>query len=97
MYNVGSGVPTDVLTVAETLRDKYKSNVDIVVKGNYRIGDIRHNFADLSKIQADLGFDPQFDFETGITQFADWVNEQEVQESLYDKSLSEMKSRGLYK
>jgi len=97
VYNVGSGVPTDVLTVAETLRDKYKSNVDIVVKGNYRIGDIRHNFADLSKIQADLGFDPQFDFETGITQFADWVNEQEVQESLYDKSLSEMKSRGLYK
>jgi dTDP-L-rhamnose 4-epimerase len=97
VYNVGSGVPTDVLTVAETLRDKYQSDVDIVVKGNYRIGDIRHNFADLSKIRADLGFVPEFDFETGITQFADWVNEQEVQESLYDKSLTEMKSRGLYK
>jgi len=97
VYNVGSGLPTDVLTVAQTLREKYNSEIDISVSGNYRLGDIRHNFADLTKIQRDLGFIPRVDFLTGISKFADWVNRQEVQASLYDQSLTEMKAKGLYK
>jgi dTDP-L-rhamnose 4-epimerase len=97
VYNVGSGIPTDVLTVAEILREKYESAINIIIKGNYRIGDIRHNFADLTRIQRDLSFEPQFDFATGISEFTDWVNKQEIQKSLYDKSLTEMKARGLYK
>ena len=97
VYNVGSGLPTDVLTVAQTLREKYNSEIDISVSGNYRLGDIRHNFADLTKIQRDLGFIPRVDFLTGISKFADWVNQQEVQASLYDQSLTEMKAKGLYK
>lgn len=97
VYNVGSGVPTDVLTVASTLKRKYNSDVAINITGNYRLGDIRHNYADLSLINKDLGFVPQYDFETGITRFANWVNEQEIQESKYEESLTEMKSKGLYK
>jgi dTDP-L-rhamnose 4-epimerase len=96
-YNVGSGVPTDVLSVAETLREKYNSNVNISINGNYRVGDIRHNFADLTRIKNDLGFAPEFDFLTGISKFAAWVDQQEIQKSKYDESLDEMKAKGLYK
>lgn len=97
VYNVGSGISTNVLTVANILREKYKSEIAINVSSNYRLGDIRHNFADISKIKADLGFEPKFDFETGISRFVDWVNLQDVQESKYEDSVKEMKAKGLYK
>jgi len=97
VYNVGSGVSTDVLTVANVLREGYNSTIDINISSNYRLGDIRHNFADLTKIERELGFEPKFDFENGISRFVNWVNLQEVQESKYDQSVKEMKEKGLYK
>lgn len=97
VFNVGSGVATDVLTVANTLNAAYNNNVSINVTGNYRLGDIRHNYADLTRIKNQLGFEPQYDFETGIGLFAKWVDSQEVQKSLYEESLIEMKNKGLYK
>lgn len=96
-FNVGTGIATDVITVANTLKNKYKSNVEIKISGNYRLGDIRHNFADISKIRTHLGFEPKVDFVTGISNFVDWVNTQEVEEDNYEKSIEEMKRKGLYK
>jgi len=97
IFNVGSGVCTDVLTVAQSLKKIYRSESNITVSGNYRVGDIRHNFADLSAIQRALGFSPKIDFETGIKKFTDWVNCQQIEADLYESSISEMKQKGLYK
>lgn len=97
IFNVGSGVCTDVLTVAETLKSVYKSSSEILISGNYRVGDIRHNFADLTLIKSKIGFKPKIDFVTGMKRFTDWVNEQEVQTDLYEASIAEMKEKGLYK
>ncbi|WP_049048046.1 NAD-dependent epimerase/dehydratase family protein [Aeromonas hydrophila] len=96
-YNVGSGVCTDVLTVAETLKSIYQSNSCIKISGNYRIGDIRHNYADLTMIKRDLGFNPKISFSLGMKKFTDWVNSQDVKDDLYDQSIDEMKKKGLYK
>ncbi|MBS4213116.1 SDR family NAD(P)-dependent oxidoreductase [Neobacillus rhizophilus] len=96
-FNVGTGVCTDVLTVANTLKEKYGSDTEIVISGNYRLGDIRHNYADLTKIHDKLGFTPKVSFEEGISKFVDWVNQQEVVEDQYQKSIEEMKKKGLYK
>lgn len=97
VFNIGTGVATDVLTVAKTLCDKYGAQVPITVSGNYRLGDIRHNYADISLARKILGFEPKWTFEKGIEQFAKWVNEQEVQEDNYEASIAEMKAKGLYK
>ena len=97
VFNVGTGVATDVITVAESLSKNYGVQVPITISGNYRLGDIRHNFADLTKISSTLGFQPKFSFEQGLKQFTDWVNTQEVQEDKYQKSIDEMKAKGLYK
>ncbi|NSL89791.1 SDR family NAD(P)-dependent oxidoreductase [Chitinophaga sp. Mgbs1] len=97
VFNVGFGAPTDVLTVARTLIKNYGIDVPVKVSGNFRLGDIRHNYADLTKIKALLGFEPAFDFEKGVKEFADWVLKQEVMEDKYSQSINEMKSRGLYK
>ena len=96
-YNVGSGVPTSVHTVASTLKQNFNTNIEIKVTGNYRVGDIRHNFADISKIKADLDFIPRVDFNKGINLFCEWVNKQEVQVDLYENSIKEMQDKGLFK
>lgn len=96
-FNVGTGVATDVLTVANTLIDKYGIQVNVTVGGNYRLGDIRHNFADITLARTLLGFEPKWTFDKGIAQFAEWVNKQDVQEDKYESSIEEMKQKGLYK
>lgn len=97
VFNVGSGETLDVLTIANILKEKYNSDVEIVVSGNYRLGDIRDNQADLTKIHNILGYEPKYDFKTGISNFVDWVEGQKVEEDNYEKSIEEMKNKGLYK
>ena len=97
VFNVGTGVTTDVLTVANTLCEKYGIQVPIEVSGNYRLGDIRHNYADISLARNILGFEPKWSFSDGIAQFCKWVDKQEVQEDKYEASIEEMKKKGLYK
>lgn len=97
VFNIGTGVATDVMTVAKTLCNKYGIQVPITVSGNYRLGDIRHNYADIGLARKILGFEPKWTFEKGIEQFTKWVNGQAVQEDNYEASISEMKAKGLYK
>ncbi|WP_071131779.1 SDR family NAD(P)-dependent oxidoreductase [Enterococcus timonensis] len=96
-FNVGTGEKTDVLTVAKTLIEKYGIPTEVKVSGNYRLGDIRHNFADISLIHNLLGFTPKVSFDEGIGHFADWVNQQEIEKDNYEASIAEMKEKGLYK
>jgi len=97
IFNVGSGVATTVLEVANTLKKLYASNVNINISGKYRLGDIRHNYADLSKIKNVLGFHPKFNFRTGISEFVNWVKTQNIQEDKYENSIKELKQKGLIK
>ena len=97
VFNVGLGLAIDVNKVASTLVKEYKSNSKISISGNYRLGVIKDNYADLTKIQTKLGFKPKVSFEEGIKRFTKWVNAQEVVEDQYEKSINEMKEKGLYK
>jgi dTDP-L-rhamnose 4-epimerase len=97
IFNVGSGVATSVSEVANLLKSLHNSDVKISVSGKYRLGDIRHNYADLSKIKNALGFSPKFDFLLGITSFVNWVKTQEVMEDKYETSIQELENKGLIK
>lgn len=97
VFNVGTGVATDVIAVANELIKNYGSTTKVNISGNYRLGDIRHNYADLTKIKTILGFNPKFSFENGIKEFSKWVTTQDVEESKYDISIAEMKKKGLFK
>ena len=97
VFNIGTGIATDVLTVANTLIDAYNIKVPIAISGNYRLGDIRHNFADINLAKDVLGFVPKWSFKEGIAEFVKWVNQQEIQEDKYESSIEEMKLKGLYK
>ncbi|WP_343616101.1 NAD-dependent epimerase/dehydratase family protein [Flavobacterium sp.] len=97
VFNVGTGIPTDVLTVANSLKKAYDIEVPITISGRFRLGDIRHNYADLRKISKLLGFEPKVFFEEGIGRFTSWVLEQEIQKDTLSESLEEMKKKGLLK
>ncbi|SIK33265.1 Uncharacterised protein [Mycobacteroides abscessus subsp. abscessus] len=72
-------------------------DVAITTTGAYRLGDIRHNFADLTKASNELGFTPKVSFDDGIRQFTAWVNSQKIAADKYEDSIMEMKNKGLYK
>jgi dTDP-L-rhamnose 4-epimerase len=97
--NVGTGIATSVMTVANTLKNLYNSDSKIRISGNYRIGDIKHNYADSTFLKEKLHYRPVVSFEEGIKKFVAWVKTREIDASInsYERSLNEMKAKGLYK
>ena len=80
-----------------TLSRLLEADVPIEVSGNFRLGDIRHNYADMAKIERLLGFTPAYDFERGIARLAAWAKASGPQASSYEESLAEMRRKGLMK
>ncbi|MEM9500340.1 MAG: NAD-dependent epimerase/dehydratase family protein [Pseudomonadota bacterium] len=97
VFNVGTGVPVSVLTVAQTLVRLFNAETPISISGNFRLGDIRHNYADMSKIKESLGFECEYDFERGIAELVAWAKASGPQASAYEASLIEMREKGLLK
>ena len=97
VFNVGSDEVTTVLTVAKTLKKLFNATTVINVSGNYRLGDIRHNLADLTKIKTLLGFTPKYNFQQGISEFVTWVKTQKVEKDKYEQSKQELQAKGLMK
>jgi len=98
VFNVGSGKSTTVEKLAKILKSYYNSNSEIKITGNFRLGDIRHNYADISKINKLLDFVPKYDFEQGIQLFTDWVKTENIDNNnSYQESLAEMRNKGLFK
>ena len=97
VLNVGSGEPISVLSVAKQLMKNYKKNQKINITGKYRLGDIRHNYADLTQVKKILGFCPKFNFVEGLENFTNWVKKQKIEKDMYKSSEKELKNKGLLK
>ncbi|MBQ9265050.1 MAG: NAD-dependent epimerase/dehydratase family protein [Clostridia bacterium] len=96
IINLGSGVNTSVIEIAEILKKHYGSSSEIKVTGDFRIGDIAHNKADISKARAILGFRPTIELEKGLKEFCSWVVLQDKDNNGYERSLSEMEKVGMF-
>ena len=94
IFNVGTGIPTTIRRVAETLTEIY--GVDIIprVINSFRKGDIRHCYADCSKIERLLGFRPEVSFKDGMRELAEWT-EKVFADDKFDRASSELAERGL--
>jgi dTDP-L-rhamnose 4-epimerase len=100
--NVGSGVQVSVETIARSLMGQFRdSNVPVVISGQYRLGDIRHNYADITAIGRLLAFVPKVSLEEGIARFVGWVKAQRMvqngAEDGLDRANKELIERGLMK
>jgi dTDP-L-rhamnose 4-epimerase len=99
--NVGSGEQVTVESIARNLKRQFGASSELVVSGQYRLGDIRHNFADISVIRQALGFSPKVTLEEGIARFVHWVKTQPIAggspEDGLDRANRELIERGLMK
>ena len=97
VFNVGSGQRVSVLSVANTLMKHLGIAVPVDVSGNFRIGDVRHNYACVKKLTALLGFSARYDFDAGVALFCAWASATGSAASAYEASLAEMRAKGLLK
>lgn len=95
VINVGAGQPTSVRELAETLLAVSGLSVPIRVTGQFRIGDIRHCFADISRLEKHLGFKPQVALEQGLRKFTQWATTQPVYEDQSARATEELRRMGL--
>lgn len=95
VYNVGSGNSYTISGIAESMGGVLgKEYLTPEITGKYRVGDIRHCFADISKAREVLGFEPQVDFNQGLEELAQWLARQSSHDQV-DKASSELAARGL--
>jgi dTDP-L-rhamnose 4-epimerase len=74
--NIGSGKSTSVLDVANTVHEYFDSKGKIIINGTYRLGDIRHSVADITKMKEILNYLPKYEFVEGVNKFLKWVSKQ---------------------
>ena len=78
VFNVGSGTPITVAEMARTLARMLHKDIAPEFLGKYRVGDIRHCFPDISKVEKVFGFKPRRTFDEGMQELITWVKTSNV-------------------
>jgi dTDP-L-rhamnose 4-epimerase len=95
VLNIGSGESVSVLEIAEKLARVMGLQAPAAeVTGKYRVGDIRHCFADVGLAAEILGYVPAVALEDGMASLAAWL-EGQVATDRVDVAASELAARGL--
>ncbi len=94
VFNVGTGRGLTVLDVARRLIAAHGSDIESRVVNKFRHGDIRHCYADITKIKCKLGFEPAVSFEDGARELVAWAKSQESTDG-FDGSREELEGRRL--
>ncbi|UTA49541.1 NAD-dependent epimerase/dehydratase family protein [Simiduia sp. 21SJ11W-1] len=95
VINVGSGVKTSVLEVAQGLNQAFKGQSPLKVTKQFRLGDIRHNFADIQRLGECLHLKKLISLEEGLARFSQWVLTQPTPNDLLDAANKELRDRKL--
>ncbi len=82
--NVGSGDPVSVVDVANEIATHLGLAASFMPSGKCRIGDIRHCYADISKISAVLGYRPKVRFRQGMQHLVEWLNCQHAEDHTHE-------------
>jgi dTDP-L-rhamnose 4-epimerase len=77
VFNVGTGRPISVLEVGQLLAQELGWTRGFEITRKFRAGDIRHCFADISRIRAAIGYEPRYRFEDGVRELVAWVGQQQ--------------------
>ena len=95
-YNVGSGVFTTLYELVAVLQATLGTDLPVTCRGTYRVGDIRHAAADLTRVHAALDYAPQCSFAEGISRYVQWAQGQEaMSESAMQAAASMLAAAGL--
>jgi dTDP-L-rhamnose 4-epimerase len=79
VFNVGTGKPASILTIAELLIRLYNKDITPQITGKCRKGDIRHCYADITGIRR-LGFRPSVALRQGLQELVEWGRGEEARD-----------------
>jgi dTDP-L-rhamnose 4-epimerase len=77
--NIGTGFPISISEIALMLARGLKKDIQPLVTGKYREGDIRHCIADITRARTLLGYEPKVKLADGIPELLDWVRQQRAE------------------
>src|SRR5215218_6818362 len=94
-FNVGSGQSASVREIASRMAALVDADdIQPQVTGAYRVGDIRHCFADITRARTVLGYEPQITLEAGLMELAGWLSGQQASDRVAEAN-AELSARGL--
>jgi dTDP-L-rhamnose 4-epimerase len=95
VFNIGSGNHYTILELAERIAQVMgKGYIEPEVTGKYRVGDVRHCFADIRLANRLLGYEPEVQLEAGLEELVEWLKGQ-VAEDRVEQASAELSARGL--
>jgi dTDP-L-rhamnose 4-epimerase len=95
VFNVGTGRPISVLEVGQLLAAELGWTGGFEITEKFRAGDIRHCFADISRIRAAIGYEPRYRFEDGVRELVAWVAAQHVVTGSSSEADQQLAAHGL--
>jgi len=93
-FNVGSGNSVNILKIAKILIELYDTNVEPKITGEFRVGDVRHAFGDVTKIKKELGFMAKISLKEGFKNLMEWSETQEAVDRFEDAEKERIKYFG---
>ena len=95
VLNIGSGRPVTILGVAQMLAKVLGKDVEPEVTGRYRVGDVRHCTADISRARDAIGYEPRVTLEEGMEELLEWLKAQDRPQSKAGEHVADLAARGL--
>ena len=94
IFNVGTGIPINVLAIATMLAKLYNKDIKPRIVNKFRAGDIRHCYADITKIKTRLGYKPSYNLEQGMKELVQWADNENAADTV-EKANKELEEKGL--
>ena len=95
IFNIGSGHRYSIMEIAGRMAGVLGTeHIQPSISGRYRMGDIRHCFADIDLARRVLGYEPLVSLDAGLVELAGWLEGQAAFDHVARAS-SELATRGL--
>ncbi len=91
VFNVGCGKTHTVLEFAQLVAKVFDKNITAKITGQYRFGDTRHIFSDISKLKS-IGWKPVHSVEDSIRAYVEWLKELNEIDNVLDHAEQQMKA-----
>jgi dTDP-L-rhamnose 4-epimerase len=92
--NIGSGKPVSIQQVGSEISRMLGSHIFPLIRNQYRVGDIRHCFADISRASETLGYRPSVSFRDGMRELVAWLTSQRAEDRT-EEAMEHLTTRGL--
>ena len=94
IFNLGSGHKTPIKDIAEILAKLLGKKISPKTTGKFRVNDIRHCYADITKVGKLLGWEPSVKLENGLKELIEWSRNEEARD-MFDNAEKKMKEKNL--